>query len=195
MSQYHSEENTYQHKIFTIPNLLSAFRLLLIPIFIWLYCAKQAYGWTTFVLILSGLTDIVDGYVARHFHMVSDLGKMLDPVADKLTQGAMLFCLMTVFPFMIVPFILLIVKETIAAITGLIVIKKTGCVYGAVWHGKVTTCLLYATMIMHVIWYRIPPMISNLLIALCTFMMLLSLVLYFIRNLKLLKEASQSSVK
>lgn len=182
-------QNPYQHKIFTVPNLLSTFRLALIPVFIWLYCFRREYGWTAFVLILSGLTDIVDGFIARHFHMISDLGKMLDPVADKLTQGAMLFCLMTAFPFMMIPLILLVVKETIAAVTGLIIIKKTKQVYGAVWHGKVTTGLLYATMIVHVIWYQIPPLFSNLLIALCVGMMSLSLVLYLIRNIKLLKEA------
>ena len=116
-------QNPHQHKIFTVPNLLSAFRLALIPVFIWLYCFRREYGWTAFVLILSGLTDIVDGFIARHFHMISDLGKMLDPVADKLTQGAMLFCLMTAFPFMMIPLILLVVKETIAAVTGLIINK------------------------------------------------------------------------
>ncbi len=51
------------------------------------------------MLLLSGVTDLADGFIARHFHMISDLGKVLDPVADKLTQAAVLFCLITRFPF------------------------------------------------------------------------------------------------
>ena len=91
-----------QNKILTIPNLLSLFRLCLIPVFMWLYCVEKNYLWTGIILIISGLTDTVDGFVARHFNMISDLGKILDPVADKLTQAAMLFCLLTRFPLMIV---------------------------------------------------------------------------------------------
>ena len=177
-----------QKKIFTIPNLLSFFRLMLIPLFIWLYCVKKNYLMTALVLILSGLTDLVDGFVARRFNMVSDLGKMLDPVADKLTQIAMLFCLVTAFPFMLVPLILLIVKEIAAAITGILVIRKTKTVYGAVWHGKVNTALLYAVMIIHVFWFDIPFVLSNILIALCVAMMALSFVLYLIQNIKLLRH-------
>ena len=182
-----------QKKIFTIPNLLSFFRLLLIPVFIWLYCVKKDYPMTTLVLILSGLTDLVDGYVARHFNMVSDLGKMLDPVADKLTQIAMLFCLVTAFPLMLIPLILLIVKEIAAAIAGILIIRKTGKVHGAVWHGKVNTALLYAVMIIHVFWFNIPAVLSNILIALCVAMMALSFVLYLTQHIKLLRHPQKEN--
>lgn len=116
--------NESKNKIFTIPNLLSLFRLCLIPVIIWLYCEKENFLWTTIVLILSGVTDIVDGYIARHFNMVSDFGKAFDPVADKLTQIAMLFCLLSRFQYMIIPLVLLVVKEISTAVTGLISIKK-----------------------------------------------------------------------
>jgi cardiolipin synthase len=183
----HTSPKDNQHKVLTIPNLLSAFRLILIPVFVWLYCWKAEYLWTAVILCLSGLTDMLDGYIARHFHMVSDLGKMLDPVADKLTQVAMLGCLLTRFPLMWVPLLLLVLKETVSGIMGLLVIHRTGRVHGAVWHGKVTTCLLYAMMIVHVVWYDLPVTLSNALIAACMAMMLLSMVLYGLRNLKFLK--------
>lgn len=99
-------------RILTIPNLLSFFRLCLILLIIWLYCVEENYSWAGYTLILSGITDIVDGFIARRFHMTSDLGKVLDPVADKLTQAAMLVCLLVRFPFMIVPLVLLLIKET-----------------------------------------------------------------------------------
>ena len=177
-----------KNKILTIPNLLSLFRLCLIPVFMWLYCVEKNYLWTGIILIISGLTDTVDGFVARHFNMISDLGKILDPVADKLTQAAMLFCLLTRFPLMIVPLGLMVFKEFFMGVTGLLVIQKTGKVFGADWHGKVNTWLLYAMMILHLFWYNIPDGVSKVLIGVCVIMLLISLVLYRHHNMKALKD-------
>ena len=189
-SQNTKEENTdsSQSKILTIPNLLSFFRLCLIPVFMWLYCVEKNYLWTGIILIISGLTDTVDGIIARKFNMISDLGKVLDPIADKVTQAAMLFCLLTRFPLMIAPLALMVVKEFFMGVTGLLVIQKTGKVFGADWHGKVNTWLLYAMMILHVFWYNIPDVVSKVLIGICVVMMLISLVLYGRHNLKALRE-------
>ncbi len=185
-----TSNDTYntQNKILTIPNMLSFFRLCLIPVIMWLYCVEENYLWAGIILIVSGITDTVDGFVARHFHMTSDLGKVLDPVADKLTQAAMLFCLLTRFPLMILPLGIMVLKEFFMGVTGLMVIQKTGKVFGADWHGKVTTWLLYAMMILHVFWYNIPAALSRVLIAACVVMMLISLVLYGRHNLKALRE-------
>lgn len=179
----------YENKILTIPNALSAFRLCLIPLFIWLYSVEEIYIWAGIILVLSGLTDIVDGFIARRFHSVSNLGKILDPIADKMTQAAILFCLITRFSYMLLPFILLILKEAFAGITGLLIIRKTGKVFGANWHGKVSTCMLYAMMIAHVVWYDIPIIFSNLSIAACIVMMLVSFVLYGINNIRSLSDS------
>lgn len=189
-SQNTKEGNTgsSQSRILTIPNLLSLFRLCLIPVFMWLYCVEKNYLWTGIVLIISGLTDTVDGIIARKFNMISDLGKVLDPIADKVTQVAMLFCLLTRFPLMIAPLALMVVKEFFMGVTGLMVIQKTGKVFGADWHGKVNTWLLYAMMILHVFWYNIPDIVSKVLIGICVVMMLISLVLYGRHNLKALRE-------
>ena len=94
-------EEKYKHKIITIPNVLSFFRLLLIPVIVWLYIVKKYPIWTMAVLALSGITDIVDGIIARKCNMISDFGKAFDPVADKLTQIAMLFCLVSRFRWML----------------------------------------------------------------------------------------------
>ena len=105
-SEVNQEENL--NRIITVPNLLSFFRLCLIPVIIWSYCVKKNPLLAGEILLLSGLTDLADGYIARRFHMISNLGKILDPVADKLTQAAMLICLFTRFPHML----LLIVNFT-----------------------------------------------------------------------------------
>ena len=175
-------------KIITIPNLLSFFRLCLIPVIIWFYCVRGEPVWTAAVLTLSGITDIVDGYIARKFSMVSDLGKILDPVADKLTQICVLFCLLTHYPHIVFPLVLLVVKEIFAAISGILVIRKTGKVFGADWHGKATTVTLYALMVTHLLWYQIPDDISFILTGICVGIMLMSFLLYAIRNICLIRQ-------
>ena len=181
----------YQKKILTIPNLLSFFRLCLIPVIVWLYSFKQNYVWTLLVLLISGATDIIDGIIARRLNMISDFGKAFDPIADKLTQMAVLFCLVSRFPYMTIPLIILIIKEVTAAVMNMIAIKKTNEVMGAVWHGKLTTVLLYSTMVIHIIWFNIPMLVSNLLIAISTAMMLFSAVQYTLRNIRTLRKKEE----
>jgi len=179
-------EEKYKHKIITIPNILSLFRLLLIPVIMWLYTVRKDPLWTTIILALSGITDIMDGIIARKCHMVSDFGKAFDPCADKLTQIAMLFCLVTKFKWMLLPLCVMVIKEITAGILGLLVIRKTGNVYGAVWHGKATTVFLYSMMIIHLIWYNIPGVISDILIGACTALAFLSAFMYSRENVRIL---------
>ena len=180
----------YQNKILTIPNILSFFRLCLIPVIVWLYVGKQDYLWTLLILTLSGVTDIVDGIIARKFNMVSNFGKAFDPVADKLTQMAMLFCLVSRFKYMMIPFVLLVVKEVFTGITALVSIKKTNTVKGAVWHGKLTTVSLYAMMAIHVVWFNIPRTLSLILVGICIGIMLMSFIMYAMQNIKAIKNKS-----
>ncbi len=177
-----------EDRIFTIPNGMSFFRIILIPCFVWSYSGIHNTVLTAVFLILSGLTDTLDGWITRRFHMVSNLGKVLDPLADKLTQGAILLCLVVEYPLMAVPFFLLLVKEIIMCATGLMAIKKTSRVEGADWHGKVTTFLLYFTAILHVFWHNIPQRLSLTLICLCTGFMFLSMTLYTIERVKMIRE-------
>ena len=191
----HTDESRYQHRILTIPNVISLLRIFMIPLFIWLYLGKNDDVGTAVVLILSGVTDALDGFIARRFHMVSDVGKALDPVADKLTQIAMLFCLVARFPLVLLPLVILVVKEVIDGIMGLMILKKSGEVHSADWHGKVTTALVYAVMILHVLWSEIPKAVSVTLLLLCTGMLLFSFVLYLIRNSRQIRGSKESTEK
>lgn len=110
-------------QLFSIPNLLGYFRIILIPIIMWKYFTAQEasdYYIVTLLVVISGLSDALDGQIARRFHMVTPLGKALDPVADKLTQGALAVCLMTRYPLMTVLFVLFLVKEGFMAVTGIL---------------------------------------------------------------------------
>ena len=174
--------------IFTIPNLLSFFRIILIPVIILLYCKYKMYSATTLVILISSATDVIDGWIARKFRMISDFGKILDPVSDKLTQAAIVVCLFVRFPHMIYLFVLMALKETMMGITGLIRIRKSGEVHCADWHGKVNTCLIYAMLLLHIVWYNIPKTISDISMAIVAAMMILSMVLYVSANIKMIKK-------
>ena len=181
-------------QIFTIPNLLSFFRILLIPAIVVLYCVYDNPTAAILVVVISGLTDIADGKIARKFNMISDFGKILDPIADKLTQAAIALSLQFRFPLMVWLFVLMLIKEVIMSVTGALSVKYTGAVYGANWHGKVVTVLLYVVMVIHMIWSDMPMVVSNGMLLVCVVMMLISLYLYTSQNIKLIKKEKNESV-
>lgn len=165
-------------QILTIPNLLSIVRLALIPLIVWLYIGRQAYTGAVVVILLSGATDIVDGFIARRFHMVSDFGKILDPVADKLTQAALILCLTARHTLMFALIALFAVKELLMGTMGLLAIRKKDAVNSAKWYGKANTVVLYVVMMLLILFPGIPDAAANALIVLCGGVMLVSLALY-----------------
>ncbi len=175
-------------KILTVPNILSMIRIAMIPVIVWLYCVEKNYAWAGGLLIFSGVTDVVDGFIARHFHMISDLGKVLDPIADKLTQATVLVCLLMRFPLMVLPLAMMVLKETFMSVTGLLVIRRTGVVISADWHGKAATVLLYATMVIHIFWDGISEAQSALFIGATMVMIAISFFLYGRDNVNALKK-------
>lgn len=178
-------------EILTIPNILSMFRILLIPVFVWLYIIQEDYFYAAVVVVVSGITDILDGFIARKFNLITRLGKILDPIADKLTQAVVLLCLTDRYPLMALPLIVLVVKEVVTGLGGLLVIRESGKVYGADWHGKVSTALLYVMMVVHVLWFNIPEETSKLFILASLIMMLLSFSLYTFQNIRIIQDTKR----
>lgn len=195
-------------EVFTIPNVMTFLRIILIPVFMFFFLTskdKPDRMWLAIgVLVLSGLSDILDGFIARKFNMVSDLGIALDPIADKLTQFAVMLCLVFRFPNMLVPLLLIVLKEVVTGIFALLTIRKTGLIKGARWYGKVTTVLLYIMMGLHLIWpllhriwpqtflsEQLPQTISIVSIVLCCVMMVFSFVMYVRRYVLMLKEVEK----
>ena len=111
-------------QILSIPNMLSLVRFLLIPVFMIFYCTYQQYLIAAGIIIFSALTDIVDGFIARRFNMITDLGKFLDPVADKLTQGAMIICIATKTWWVVFLLVLMLIREILMFAWGYIYFKK-----------------------------------------------------------------------
>lgn len=132
------------NKNITIPNALSVFRIFLIPPFV-LYFLGQQWKAAGVVLVVSGLTDLVDGYIARRFNQITELGKLLDPLADKLTQAAVAVCMAIVEP-VLVPFLaVFVVKETVMIIAACVLLKRKKRPTAAKWYGKVATTMFYVS--------------------------------------------------
>ena len=182
-------EKDYTKQIWTVPNLLTMLRILLIPLFLWVYLGLKNQYLGLGVLAFSFFTDFLDGFIARRYHMVSEFGKALDPVADKLNQASILVALSFRYPLMLIPFIIMFFKEIYLGILMLISIRRSGKVFQAEWYGKVTTFCLYFTMALHLIWPgTIPKTISYVSLGIALFFQLLSFVLYAIRNNRLIRQ-------
>lgn len=146
-------------ELFTIPNLLSVFRLLLIPVYIILYLKADSsmdYFVAAMILAVSCLTDLIDGKIARKYNMISDIGKILDPLADKATQFALIICLSLKYPILISLIALFIIKEGFQLIAGSINLRKGIMLKGALLSGKICTTVLFITLILLVMMPSIP---------------------------------------
>lgn len=172
-------------RIFTLPNILSFFRLALIPPIVILY-EQQHYGWAFALLLLSGATDVVDGWIARTFHLVSDFGKVIDPIADKLTQIAVLLCLMPMRYWWVVA--ALVVKEVSIGVLTLVAMKRTHSVYSAGWYGKLCTATIYLSMFMLILWRSAPDWLILADCILIVALIVLSFVNYFIYFSRILRQ-------
>ena len=178
------------HRILTVPNLLSFFRILLIPVIICLYF-KEQYWWAFGLLVLSGATDVVDGWIARTFHVVSDFGKAIDPVADKLTQIALLLCLMPMKYWWMVA--ILITKEASIGILTLIALRRTHSVYSAGWYGKICTVVIYLSMFVLILWRDADPTFVLVDAIACSALIALAFVLYLIRYTAILRGTGKKT--
>ena len=174
-----------KNKIITIPNIISLFRILLIPFIIVSYLDGRF--WTAFgLIILSGFSDVLDGFLARHFNMVSDFGKILDPIADKLTQVAVVLMLLLDHLHLVAVWVLLIVlfiKELATLILATYLLNDGVKAVSARWWGKVATCSVYLTVILMVLNSAGINIISDLIISIAAFfsafMLCVSTVGYF----------------
>lgn len=171
-----------KEEFFTIPNLLGYFRILLVPLFAWRYLTAESeaeYLAAALIVGISGLTDLFDGKIARRFHQVTELGKFLDPLADKLTQAALLFCLASRFSKLWGLIVIFILKEGFMAVMGLVMLRHNGRkLDGAKWYGKVCTALLYLVMFLLLLLPEIPGAAADGLIVLCGGVMVFTLASY-----------------
>ncbi len=125
-----------------IPNLFGYLRILLIPEFVWLCLIGERYA-ALFVLALSAASDMLDGRAARGLEMITPLGKILDPAADKLTQIAVIGCLAAAERRIIFLLVILAAKELSALVCSVVLLRSGGQPFSSLWFGKLSTGALY----------------------------------------------------
>lgn len=144
----------WKKEIFTIPNLLSLFRLILIPVYVAIYVnARNSndYFLAAAILAVSCLTDLIDGKIARHFNMISTVGKVLDPFADKITQFTLILCLAVKHHILWYLVCLFFVKEIFQLVAGFFNLRKGRMLKGALLSGKICTTVLFVSLILMVL--------------------------------------------
>lgn len=169
----------------TVPNALSVLRVILVPFFAWFFMQGNLPA-AVAMLALSGLSDMFDGLIARKFNQVTELGKMLDPFADKLTQGVVALCLAVQFPAIRLILAIFIIKELAMLCCAVILLKKEKRPCAAKWYGKAATVMFYVSVAVIVVmdgFFHVEPVtfniISTVLLLLTAAMMLYSAVKYF----------------
>lgn len=173
----------WKKEILSIPNLLSLFRILLIPVYTVLFLRAEKlsdYWLAAGILAVSTLTDLVDGKIARRFNMITQLGIVLDPLADKLTQCTMLVCLAVRHPVLWYLFALFTVKETFMLVMGIINLRRKKMLRGALFSGKVCTALLFISMVIMVLLPDISDGLVEFLFFVCMVALLVSFADYFL---------------
>ena len=154
----------WKQEFCTIPNLLSLFRIILVPVYVTIYLNAtdvRDYYLAGGILAVSCLTDMVDGMIARHFNMISTVGKVLDPMADKVTQLALTICLSIRYPVLLYVLILFLAKEIFQVIAALINLRRGKMLPGALMVGKLCTTVLFVSLILLVLFPGISPAVVN----------------------------------
>ena len=191
----------------TIPNLLSVIRILLIPVFAYLFYNDEKI-WAVVILAISGLSDTFDGQIARKFNQISDLGKVLDPVADKLTQIAIAIMLLIDFKSAQNPiinalgwvFLVFLIKEGIMIVGGLIMLLLNIRPGAAEFWGKAATVVFYVGMVIiiaigpevgalnSILGFELPNVLTGAIVVLCAIMTIAAFLSYMPETFRQFKE-------
>lgn len=193
------------NRAFTIPNIICLVRILLITPFVNFFLDEQ-YIWAAVVIIASGLSDCFDGMIARKFNQESELGKILDPLADKLTLLAVGICLCVIEPFFLPVVIILVLKDILMLIGSSKVVKMGIIVPKSKWYGKVGTVMFYVTVTFIVfvemmqsmddpliyIEYETGKWISMVMLCLTAVMMIFAFIMYTKTYREIMRKAEAS---
>lgn len=173
----------WKKEVFSIPNLLSLFRLALIPVYAYIYLnATETYHFLLAgtIMAVSCITDMIDGKIARRYNMITTLGKILDPLADKITQFTLTLCLSLEHPVLMPVLALFVVKEIFQLVMGILHLCKGRMLPGALMAGKVCTTVLFISLIALVLFPNIPPVAVDIIAVVDGVFLAISFVSYIL---------------
>ena len=141
-----------------LPNFLSLIRLLLVPVFarVFFLPLPSAHQWAGFLYAVAFVTDIADGYIARRFHMVTRLGRVLDPLADKLMTFTVILCVAVDGMLPLWAVAAFFCKELLMGLGGLFLLRRTRDVIPSNWLGKASTGVFFVVCAALVLFPEIP---------------------------------------
>lgn len=178
-------------ELFSIPNLLGYLRLILVPVFLILYYradSRAEYLAAFGILATAMLTDFSDGKIARRFNMVTDFGKALDPVADKVVQGSVAIAVCFRFHNMLFFLLVFILKEIYMAVMGVYLIKTRKFWTPAQWYGKITTAVVDVSVFALLLIPGIPERAADIIIAVLIGFVIFCLIKYMQFHKKILEK-------
>ena len=162
-----------------IPNILTVLRFFLIPFAVY-YLVNEQYIVAIVFICISGLTDVLDGAIARKFNFITNFGKLIDPLADKITQLSLLGTLVLkgIIPLWIL--IIVLLKEA-TMVAGASFLYGKELVVSSKWYGKAATVLFYLAIIVSMIFkdFHIQTQLGLMLYYVAVTMTIFSLIMYF----------------
>ncbi|HPE95759.1 MAG TPA: CDP-alcohol phosphatidyltransferase family protein [Bacillota bacterium] len=180
-----------------IPNMLSILRLLMIPAFIAVYFSEYKFV-SLLVYTLAWITDVVDGYLARRHNWITDLGKILDPLADKLMQLAAVTCLIIDDKLPLFVVVVLVIKELLMLAGSIFILRSKRVVVVSDWFGKMSTATMFAAVILLIFIDTPPAWLETVLSILMVAVLLFALMMYafkaFVRDDSTKKKKSKKQI-
>ena len=173
-----------------VPNILTIFRIILIPVFVWAFLGLGSIWLACVIYVVAGGTDLLDGYIARKYNATSKLGTVLDPLADKLMQLTVTATLaISGLAFMWVVFGILLFKEVLMIAGGAVLLGRKDITVPAVWYGKAYSAVLFVVILIIIIWRDVISVNFEItLVAVSVVMGILAGVGYLIKFKKLLNS-------
>lgn len=173
------------------PNMLSIFRLCLVPVFVVVYFSgvPNAHAWAACVYILAIITDFLDGFLARRFNLITNLGKVLDPLGDKMFTLAVLACITIdkVIPAWVIG--IFFAKEILMAAGGMVIHRRAKVeIPPSNYFGKTATVMFFVVGVALLVFEKIPYHAAVCLICLCLLASVAALVSYILSFKKIMKQ-------
>ena len=178
-----------------VPNILSVFRICLVPVFVIAYFTDDSdiKYYAILVYFIAGLSDFLDGFLARKFNAQSKLGKLLDPLGDKLMTFTVLICITITRPILLWAVLVFFIKEILMGIGGLVLHKKAHIeLPPANIIGKISTIVFYAVCIAMML-FRISDEFAVILTSIAIGLALIALASYIISYIKIMKSRSKTT--
>lgn len=164
-----------------VPNILSSIRICLVPIFVmtYFYESGSIKIYAAAVYAAASFTDFLDGYIARKYSLISDLGKILDPLGDKLMTLAVLVCITVDQIIPVWAVVVAITKELLMLLGGAIIRKREGGeIPSSNIIGKTSTVVFFIVCVTLMIFRSIPDRAATLMISAAIILMLMALISY-----------------